>query len=247
MKRSAVLALLVLAVVVIWASVAYVQAREEIKLTTIIPDQTTALFKKGVIGATYLTTFASNPDLIPDSALFVEGKVGIGTTTPQAKLDVNGSIAVGGQQGTSGQVLTSQGAGSTPIWSAPAGTVNAVQVSSSTREGAPIAMTTMPGMTLTINTTAPNSRVLVTFSTSIVVGGNAGANFRLMIDGNNRHQIMAKGNGGGNSYPAVSLQYMETFATVGAHTILIQWQVSGSWAYTIGPGWTRVLNAVELK
>jgi len=88
MKRTAVLTLLVLAAVVIWASVAYVQAREEIKLTTIIPDQTTALFKKGAIGATYLTTFVPNPDSIPDSALFVEGNVGIGTMTPATSLDI---------------------------------------------------------------------------------------------------------------------------------------------------------------
>lgn len=45
------------------------------------------------------------------------GNVGIGTTNPQGKLDINGSLAVAGDQGTSGQVLTSQGSGANPVWS----------------------------------------------------------------------------------------------------------------------------------
>jgi len=50
------------------------------------------------------------------------GNVGIGTTNPQAKLDINGSLAisgslaVGGNEGVAGQVLISQGAGAVPMW-----------------------------------------------------------------------------------------------------------------------------------
>ena len=48
--------------------------------------------------------------------------VGIGTTIPSAKLEVNGDISfnsmlrVNGNSGTSGDILTSQGAGSAPDW-----------------------------------------------------------------------------------------------------------------------------------
>ena len=52
--------------------------------------------------------------------------VGIGTTTPTQRLDVNGNIRVsgaimpGGNAGNAGEVLTSNGAGATPEWRAPA-------------------------------------------------------------------------------------------------------------------------------
>jgi len=54
------------------------------------------------------------------SNLIVNGKVGIGTVSPQGKLDLNGSLAVGGNQGSAGQVLQSQGAGITPVWATAA-------------------------------------------------------------------------------------------------------------------------------
>ncbi|MEO7047890.1 MAG: hypothetical protein ABI091_21510, partial [Ferruginibacter sp.] len=52
--------------------------------------------------------------------------VGLGTATPTQKLDVNGNLKFSGalmpnnNAGTSGYVLTSQGAGTAPIWSAAA-------------------------------------------------------------------------------------------------------------------------------
>ncbi|MFH1180806.1 MAG: hypothetical protein V1705_00160 [bacterium] len=45
-----------------------------------------------------------------------DGKVGIGTTNPQGKLDLFGSLAIGGNQGTAGQILQSQGPSLTPTW-----------------------------------------------------------------------------------------------------------------------------------
>jgi hypothetical protein len=46
----------------------------------------------------------------------ISGNVGIGTLSPQGKLDISGSLAVAGNVGDSGQILTSQGAGDNPIW-----------------------------------------------------------------------------------------------------------------------------------
>jgi len=59
--------------------------------------------------------------------LIIEGNVGIGTMSPQGKLDINGgALAVNGNPGTIGQVLTSQGPGTSPVWSSgtfPVGTI----------------------------------------------------------------------------------------------------------------------------
>ena len=88
MKRRAVLVLLVLAAVTVCVSVVYGQSKEEITLTTIVPDQTTLLVKKGAVGNNYYRT---NPASIQNSDLYVEGNVGIGTTMPGAKLQVTGS------------------------------------------------------------------------------------------------------------------------------------------------------------
>ena len=58
------------------------------------------------------------------------GKIGIGTASPSEKLDVSGNIRFSGAimpnnlPGTSGQVLTSAGAGAAPTWSTPSSAVN---------------------------------------------------------------------------------------------------------------------------
>jgi len=78
---------------------------EEVRLTTIIPNQTTLRVKKGVVGENYsdLTKPGAVTDTnIPTSSLLVEGNLGIGTTTPQADLHVlppaaNANIVLGGQ------------------------------------------------------------------------------------------------------------------------------------------------------
>ena len=101
MKRSVVLALLVLIAVIACVSAVPVQARDEIKLTTIVPDQTTVLAKKGLVGRGYLASYlGGSTGIVSDDALCVEGNVGIGTTTPSEKLEVNGGVKIGNTAAT---------------------------------------------------------------------------------------------------------------------------------------------------
>lgn len=94
MKKLVVLALLALTA----AASAPVVYAEEIKLTTIVPDQSTLRSKRGVIGEAYIDP--ANPAYvsdasIPTSGFLVEGNVGVGTAAPKSRLDVEGGLAVG--------------------------------------------------------------------------------------------------------------------------------------------------------
>ena len=67
---------------------------EDINLTTIMPTILRA--KKGAIGNTFFSSVTLPNADIPASSLLVEGRVGIGTTAPSYKLDVQaGSSSVG--------------------------------------------------------------------------------------------------------------------------------------------------------
>ncbi len=70
--------------------------------------------------AEYAQVAMSDGDWDPDTSGIniyrLTGNVGIGTPNPQGKLDLNGSFAVAGDEGTSGQVLTSHGPGTNPVW-----------------------------------------------------------------------------------------------------------------------------------
>jgi len=54
------------------------------------------------------------------AAYFMEGNVGIGTTAPTQKLDINGQIRIRGGGPAAGRVLTATGADGTATWQTPA-------------------------------------------------------------------------------------------------------------------------------
>ena len=93
MRRLVVSALLVLIVVAVPMSVVSLWdltpsvSAEEIRLSTIVPDQTIVRGKDGAIGNNYRSKTDAD---VPDGNLIVEGNVGIGTTTPGAKLHISG-------------------------------------------------------------------------------------------------------------------------------------------------------------
>ena len=70
--------------------------------------------------AEYALSAPRDDDWTPDTAGLniyrLTGNVGIGTPSPQGKLDINGPLAVAGDVGTDGQFLKSQGAGTNPVW-----------------------------------------------------------------------------------------------------------------------------------
>ncbi|HPQ08292.1 MAG TPA: hypothetical protein PK995_03620 [Bacteroidia bacterium] len=69
------------------------------------------------------TSLGSNANLYWDN---INSRLGVGTATPAQRLDVSGNVQFSGalmpagNAGTSGQILTSQGAGLPPTWQTPA-------------------------------------------------------------------------------------------------------------------------------
>jgi hypothetical protein len=86
MKRFIISVLLALVAMAVLIPEVYAAPREEIKLTTIIPDQHVLRVRKGIISTTHYRQADFADNLIPDKSLIVdEGNIGIGTTLPHTK------------------------------------------------------------------------------------------------------------------------------------------------------------------
>jgi hypothetical protein len=95
------------------ASAVCAEPREEIRLTTIIPDQQVLRVKKGIISETNYRQSTFPDGNIPAKSLIIEGDVGIGTTSPTQKLEVNGNTKISGNLEVTGSI-TNNGIGMVP-------------------------------------------------------------------------------------------------------------------------------------
>ncbi|MGC5744058.1 hypothetical protein [Chryseobacterium sp. NFX27] len=131
------------------------------------------------------------------------GDVGIGTTTPQRKLHVNGALQVtnelnvggttntAGSAGTTGQILTSNGAGAAPAWktlNTSSGTIasaNYVQGTTSLAVNQGV-VADVPGVTITLTVPAGTTQTflftILGYATSTTATDAQGA-FYLLQDG----------------------------------------------------------------
>jgi hypothetical protein len=78
------------------ASLGHAQPREEIRLTTIIPDQQVLRVKKGIISTTNYRQATFPDSNVQANSLLVEGNVGIGTTNPISILDIASENPING-------------------------------------------------------------------------------------------------------------------------------------------------------
>lgn len=136
-----------------------------------------------IIGAriTGLPSDLGNNVILADGAgnqrirVLSDGKTGIGTTTPQKQLHVNGALqvtnelnvggdaAAAGTAGAAGEVLTSNGAGAAPSWKAVTPAISATYYVQGTSEATIAVGSTVdvPGVTLTHTVPAGASQTLL--------------------------------------------------------------------------------------
>jgi len=120
-----------------------------------------------VIGSGY-----SGVNTAPTNGLLIQGNTGIGTTSPTEMLHVTGNIRFSGalmpnnSAGTSGQVLTSQGAGVSPVWSTVSSSGTVVYTTSQTGSLSltytSTSFTQIPGLTYTLVLSAAAKVMIMT-------------------------------------------------------------------------------------
>ena len=92
MKRTIISAVLILVAVTLIVSVSH-GAREEITLTTIVPDQHILRVQKGIVSETNYRTSVFPDTSIPAKSLIIdEGNIGLGTTAPKTKTGESGFL-----------------------------------------------------------------------------------------------------------------------------------------------------------
>jgi len=125
--------------------------------------------------------FLSSLILCMTQALLAQN-VGIGTSTPQQKLHVNGNLRFdgalmpNGDPGTSGEVLVSQGPGTAPVWQPAGSLITNYNVSSTRTLISSTSFTQVNGLTQTFTLTSNAQVMLSTYgsleTTSASWGGS---------------------------------------------------------------------------
>jgi len=186
--------------------------------------------------------------------LFSLAQVGIQTATPQKTLHVNGALQVtneinvggngttAGSAGTSGQILTSGGAGAAPTWqtlNTVSGTINsAVYVQGTTEATATVGQTIdVPGVTATITVPAGKTQTLLFtilgYATNYPSGGVSSQGvFSLLRDGVKVSSAYTTkiGNGGGLTDLPTPVTFLKSITlTSGTYVFKVQYT---AWAGT---------------
>jgi len=149
-----------------------------------------------------------------DGGLNIMGKVGIGTTSPQAKLHIGGTPGTDGIMFPDGSLQTTAGAGGATVVAQAIGTTDIT---------APATETDMPDMSITLNT---GSRILVMFSAPFWCSSNDEiAWLKLYLDGVEIRRARV----GLNAYFDLgSFQHVVAGLTPGSHTVKIRWYWQGA-------------------
>jgi len=193
------------------------------------------------------------------------GLVGIGTTSPAQKIDVVGNIQFSGDlrpsgtPGTSGQLLVSQGAGTSPIWQTPASipmygnNAQSVKLAALVTNNTTGSYSDISGMSITMTTVHNVVYVFASFTArldqctgvnaqygqaiafaQIVVDGTAVACAGAVItDYDDIEGVVTSG--------TVAFAGIPVTLAPGSHTIKLQWQPVILWADS---PWCIVINPV---
>lgn len=189
-------------------------------------------------------------------------QVGIQTTTPQKTLHVNGSLQVvnevnvggnattAGSAGTSGQILTSQGAGAAPVWQSlntVSGSINSALYVQGVNEATATAGQTIdvPQVTKTITVPAGMTQTLLFtilgYATNYPSGGSATQGvFSLIQDGTKISSAyttkIGTGGGGLNDLPVPVTFLKSVTLSAGTYVFKVQYTAwSGTAKVNVDP------------
>jgi hypothetical protein len=142
-----------------------------------------------VIGNTY-----SGVNTAPANGLLVEGKVGIGNVSPTEQLHVTGNVRFSGAlmpnnlPGSSGQLLTSQGAGLPPVWTnASSGSTQVYTVAQSSAlavSNTNSSFQLIPGLTYNLVLASAAKIMISTTGTIASSSYGSGVDVAILINGN---------------------------------------------------------------
>jgi hypothetical protein len=219
-----------------------------------------------IAGTNFLGTTDAQPLVLKTNntewmRILTGGNVGIGTTTPAAKLEIDGASnstikIVDGNQ-AAGKVLTSDATGQGSWQNNPAASIHAsAQATDATAlSTAATVWIDMTSMTVTLTTAGGNLHL--SFSTQSANGTPGGiVAFRFTVDGV-PVTLASWGNAMAQTPPGAATYYQESIAAnwlatgiaAGTHTVKVQWRVNlgAAVAPEIGEESNRTLVVVEIR